>query len=190
MNHDQLFSLLENYGSISKSEKENITRYFKPLETKRKQILIEKKSPSDKLYFVIDGYLRAYYINEHDKEITRMIAWKNRFLTNLASFRSSSENNEVIESIRNSKVLYINREDFEVLMTSSQNLKNIYTDILEEYNALHVRRFESLHSFNLKKKFEYLKSEFPHLINELNDNVLASFLGISRIHYVNNKHLL
>lgn len=190
MNHDQLFSLLENYGSISKSEKENIAKYFKPLETKRKQVLIDNKSPCDKLFFIINGYLRAYYINEKGKEITRMIAWENRFLTNLANFRGFSPNNEIIESIIQSKLYYITRQDFEILVNSSFNLKNIYIDILEEYNALHIRRFESLNTFDIEKKFEHLKSEFPHLITKLNDKLLASFLGMSRIHFVNNKHLL
>lgn len=134
--------------------------------------------------------MRAFYSNEQDKEITRMIAWENRFITNIASFKDLTENNETIESIKKSEILYISQNDFEILMKAHPNLKSIYTEILEEYNALHIRRFEALNTFNLQKKFEYLKLDFPHLIRELNDNLLSSFIGISRIHYVNNKHLL
>ena len=190
MIHNQLFRLLEKYGTISEKESIKIEKYFKPLEVKTKQILIEKFEPANKLFFVNKGFLRAYYINENGKEITRMIAWENRFLTNLASFRGAFENNEIIESIKNSEILYINRKDFEILIKSSYNLKCIYTDIMEEYHALHVKRFEILNAFDLQKKFQHLKLDFPHLIKELNDNLLASFLGISRIHYVNNKHLM
>lgn len=190
MNYKQLFSLLENYGTISEAEQKNIEKYFKPLETKKKQTLIDRQKPANKLFFVNEGFLRAYYINENGKEITRMIAWENRFLTNLSSFRSLNENNEVIESITNAEILQINRTDFEILLKSSSNLKSMYADILEEYNAVHIRRFESLNTFDIEKKFQHLKDEYPHLIKNLNDKLLASFLGISRIHYFNNKHLL
>ncbi len=169
---------------------QNIENYFIPTQVKRKQVLIEKNSPCNKLFFVNNGLLRAYYINERGKEVTRMFAWEGRFLTNIGSFKILSENNETIECVKDANILSINRDDFEKLMKSSLNIKSIYADLLEKYNILHIKRFEALHTFDLEKKLLHLKLDFPNLINDLNDNLLASFLGISRIHFANNKHLL
>jgi len=152
--------------------------------------LIEKNTPCNKLFFVNAGFLRAFYINEKGKEITRMIAWKERFLTNIGSFKSSFLNNETIECIKDGEVLYINRENFNNLMKSSPNLKSIYADILEEYTALHIKRFEVLNTFDLENKFLHLKQDFPNLIKELNDTLLASFLGINRETFARNKSKL
>ena len=189
-NHEQLICILQKYGNITSSEKIEIEKYFIPRLLTKKEILVDKCSTCNKIFFVNSGYIRAYYLNENGKEITRMIAWKNRFLTNIGSFKGFFENNEYIECVKQSEILYITRSDFENMMQTSSNLKYIYANILEEYNALYVRRFESLNVYNLDKKMKYLKSEFPNLVKELNDNLLASFIGISRIHYVNNKHLL
>jgi CRP-like cAMP-binding protein len=190
MNHEKLITLLNQYGTISETEKQNIEKYFIPTLVKRKQVLIEKNSPCNKLFFVNNGLLRAYYINERGKEVTRMFAWEGRFLTNIGSFKILSENNETIECVKDANILSINRDDFEKLMKSSLNIKSIYADLLEKYNILHIKRFEALHTFDLEKKLLHLKLDFPNLINDLNDNLLASFLGISRIHFANNKHLL
>ncbi|QNS41775.1 cyclic nucleotide-binding domain-containing protein [Chryseobacterium manosquense] len=190
MNHEKLINLLKQYGTISETEQQNIENYFIPTQVKRKQVLIEKNSPCNKLFFINSGLLRAYYINEKGKEVTRMFAWEGRFLTNIGSFKILSENNETIECVKDANILSINRDDFERFMKSSLNIKSIYADLLEKYNILHIKRFEALHTFDLEKKLLHLKLDFPNLINDLNDNLLASFLGISRIHFANNKHLL
>lgn len=190
MKHEQLINFLQKYGTVSELEKKNVKNYFIPLQVKKKQILIEKNSPCNKLFFINNGFLRAYYSNDNEKEITRMIAWENRFLTNIGSFRGFTENNETIECLGNSEILCITRDHFDILMKSSSNLKSIYTDILEEYNALHIKRFEALNTFDLNKKLIHLKQEFPHLINKLSDTLLASLLGISRETYVRNKKLI
>ena len=75
-------------------------------------------------------------------------------------------------------------------MKSSPNLKSIYADILEEYTALHIKRFEVLNTFDLENKFLHLKQDFPNLIKELNDTLLASFLGINRETFARNKSKL
>lgn len=190
MNHEQLLSFLYQYGNLSETEKQNIKKSFTLLQVKKKQILIEKNTPCNKLFFVNRGLLRAYYINDKGKEITRMVAWKERFITNIGSFKNLSINNETIECIKDGEVLSINREDFNNLMKSSPNLKSIYADILEEYTALHIKRFEVLNTFDLENKLLHLKQDFPNLIKELNDTLLASFLGMNRETFARNKNYL
>ena len=190
MNYEQLLSFLYQYGNLSETEKQNIKKSFTLLQVKKKQILIEKNTPCNKLFFVNRGLLRAYYINDKGKEITRMVAWKERFITNIGSFKNLSINNETIECIKDGEVLSINREDFNNLMKSSPNLKSIYADILEEYTALHIKRFEVLNTFDLENKFLHLKQDFPNLIKELNDTLLASFLGMNRETFARNKNYL
>ena len=42
----------------------------------------------------------------------------------------------------------------------------------------------------LENKFLHLKQDFPNLIKELNDTLLASFLGINRETFARNKSKL
>ena len=180
MNHEKLINLLKQYRTISETEKQSIEELFTPMKVKKKQILIEKNSPCNKLFFINKGLLRAYYTNDKGTEVTRMIAWENRFLTNIGSFKNASENNETIECVENAEILYIDRINFEKLITSSLNIKSIYADILEEYNMLHIKRFEQLNSKDSLGRYKYFKENFTPLQNRINDSLMASFLSISR----------
>ncbi|MCU7613930.1 cyclic nucleotide-binding domain-containing protein [Chryseobacterium sp. GMJ5] len=190
MNHELLIHFLRQYGEISDVEKKIIEHYFIPLKAKKKEVLIEKNAPCNKLFFVNSGFLRAFYINEKGKEITRMIAWENRFLTNLGSFKNFTENNETIDCIKDAELLYIKREDFDTVIHSSLNLKSIYADLLEEYNTASIKRFEVLSTYTIEQKLAHLKQDFPNLLKALNDGLLASFLGMNRETYVRNKNAL
>lgn len=90
-------------------------------------------------------------------EVTRMIAWEGRFLTNLVSFKHFSNNKEFFECIQNAEVLWIDRNKFENLLTNSLNLKHIYLNILEEYPAANIKRFEHINTNNVEKKILHLK---------------------------------
>lgn len=180
MKHKLIIDYLKNYGNISEKEEVHIRKYFIPMQALKKQTLINKNSDCNKLFFINNGLLRAYYINDDGNEVTRMIAWENRFLTNIVSFRNFSENIEIIECIEKAEILAINRTDFDYLMKSSLNLKSIYADILEEYNALHIKRFEQLNSGNANEKLKYFNQNYAILKNRISDIHLSSFLSISR----------
>ena len=121
MKHEKLFALLEKYNKITEAEKIILKKLVTPLEIKKKQILIEKNSPCNKAFFVTKGLLRAYYIDDNGKEITRMFAWENRFLTNINSFKGFAENNETIECVKDAEVLCIKNTDFRTLLLSTPN---------------------------------------------------------------------
>jgi CRP-like cAMP-binding protein len=105
---------MERYGKITEEEKEKIKEYFVLLEVKKKQIIVEKNSLCNKLFFVNEGLLRTYYIDKNGNEFTRRIAWENGFLTNMESFRKNGvENNETIECVENAIILQITKKDLE-----------------------------------------------------------------------------
>ncbi|WP_033398775.1 Crp/Fnr family transcriptional regulator [Riemerella columbina] len=191
MDYEKLINLFNQYGEITRVEEQIIKIYFTPLKVKKKQILVERSTPCNELFFLNSGILRSFYINKNGKEVTRMIAWENRFLTNIVSFRNFDANNETIECIMDADILSVKKKDFEKILSINMNLKSIYTDILEIYTALNIQRFEALNTYDLSEKFLHLKEHFPHhLIKLLNDNILASLMGISREYLVKNKHFL
>lgn len=188
MENNQLLNYLKKYGSISEFEEKKIRELFKSSSVSKKDVLINSNSSCNKIFFVKSGLLRAAYINAQGKEVTRTIASENRFLTNLVSFKNFSENTETIECIKNGEILSISREDFEILMNFSQNLKCIYADILEECNVFLILHYRHLNNSDLKSKLNHLKNDFPHLIDSVNDRILSSFIGISRETLARNKY--
>jgi len=180
MKHQQLIAVLKSYGNISESEEKKIKEKFIATEVNKKHIVIDKDSPCNKLFFVNRGMLRAYYINDLGKDITRVFAWENRFITNLISFKNLNHNNEIIESIESSEILSITRNSFDELLQISPNFKNIYINILEQYSAYYIKRFEHFQMGDALGKYNYFNENFFFLKKRLNDNLVSSFLNVSR----------
>lgn len=182
MNHEQLLTLIKKYGSISEFEEESIKTFFIPLIVIKKEILIEKNSLCNKLFFVNKGLLRTYYSDNNGNEFTRRIAWEKGFLTNMNSFRKNGiENNETIECIENAEILQITKKDLDKLLSHSENLRKIYQIILEKYMAINIRRYQHIAHSTPLDRLTYFFKNYPFLKSRINDNVLASFLSISRI---------
>ncbi len=188
MKHKLLIETLKKYGSISEEEEIEIRKVFYCKNSKKKEILIDKNSLCNKLFFINSGLLRTFYADSDGNEITRRIAWEKGFLTNMDSFRKNGiENNETIECIENAEILVISKTSLDFLLSTSNNLMKIYQTILEKYMAFNIRCYQQITTLSPEEKIIYFKDNFPLLINRINDNVLSSFLLISRITLIRAK---
>ena len=191
MNYENLINLLKQYGTISETENQNIRKYFIPIKVKKKQILIEKNSLCNKLYFVNNGLLRTYYIDNNGNEFTRRIAWESGFITNMDSFRKNGlENNETIECIEDANIIEISKFDLDKLLATSENLKTIYLKILEKYMAINIRRYQHLANSNPLEKLIHFNENYNSLKNRINDTLLSTFLSVSRKTLIRTKNEL
>lgn len=176
-----LINHIEKYNVISEHEKNAIIHAFTLRKVRKKEILIEGGSSCDKLFFVNKGLLRTYYFDKNLNEFTRRIAWEGGFLTNMDSFRKQGkENLETIECIEDAEILQITYTDLEVLLSNSENLRNIYQSILEKYMAINIRRFQHISTATPLEKLEYFYENYPALKNRISNTILATFLLISR----------
>ncbi|WP_047455967.1 Crp/Fnr family transcriptional regulator [Chryseobacterium sp. OV279] len=189
MTHEKLIKLLKNYGEISKEDEIDIAAKFIFQKTKKKEILVGQNSSCNKLFFVIEGFIRAYSINDKGNEVTRMIAWEGNFLTDIVGFRDQNINQEIIESLTDSFLLFITKNNFDSLLNSSENFKKIYIKVLEEYSNMHMKKLQLINIVDISLKMKYFKEHFPDLVFKLNDKILASFLSISRETLVRHKKI-
>lgn len=181
MSHKQLINYIKEFGEISEYERECIERQFIPIRVKKKQVILERNSPCNKLFFVNKGLLRIYYIDNNGNEFTRRIAWENSFLTNMDSFINGGiNNNETIECIEKADVLEISKKDLDSLFLISDNLSKIYQKILEKYIALNIRHYQHLSTSSPLERLDNFNKNYPHLKNRISDTILSTFLSISR----------
>ncbi len=186
MEHEPLIRLLKQYENITPEDEGNIKRHFSCRSFKKGEVILPAGLPCNKLIFVNKGLLRAFY-DENGRQVTRMIAWENRFLTNLVSFQHFSENIETFECIEDAEILLITRHDLEMLLRDSVSLHKVYSRLLEEYSAVNLNRLHLLSMADVLSKMRILKTDYAHLIGRVNDNILASFLFISRSAFARHK---
>lgn len=183
--HNSLICTLKEYGNISTEEEYLIRKYFRFESLKKNEIF--KSIHSNNIIFVNSGLLRAFVEDKKGNICTRIIAWENRFLTNITTFKHFNSSDETIEALENSEIIYIEKDFFYQLLSTFPNINIIYLKILSEYNELYIRKYSLYACKSIEEKMLFLKDNFPHLIKRTNDTILASFLGISRESFVRGK---
>jgi CRP-like cAMP-binding protein len=62
---------------MSDEELTLILSYFKPRTVKKREILLHEGGLSNKMYFVVKGCLRIYFIKDVGSQVTRRIIFEN-----------------------------------------------------------------------------------------------------------------
>lgn len=176
MSVKKFIDYLKSVENIETQDIENIKQSIKLKKCKKNEILISNNQICDKVFFVISGLLRTFYIDEKGVEKTRLISIENMFCSNWASFYNQSENNEFIQSLENSEVIYINHQNFYELVNKSQRLNKIYTRILEEHQVYNIKRFEFISNLSLLERIREFEKYYPKIQSRISNKVLASFL--------------
>lgn len=189
MKYTHFLSFLKKEAKLNIEEEENIKKYFQFSKAKKKEIILRCGTVCDKIFFINKGIFRAFYISDQNIEITRMIATENKFLTNMISFRSLSENIENFECLEATEYLYISKANLKELLDTVPSFKERYLRILEEYNAIHINHIHCITNASTAQKVHYIKTISQNLISRISDGVLASFIGVSREAIVRNKSI-
>lgn len=151
---------------------------FEEVSFKRRDLLVEKGEVCTKLYFLVNGIVRNYYIDINGNEYTRLITYQNKFFTNFLSFQQQTPSRETIECLEDSTLLAISKSDLNDLLALDIKLFKIFTSEVIAYHNFHLQKLEFLSLLTPVEKLEYLWKYEKTLVNKISNIVLASYMGI------------
>lgn len=131
-----------------------------------------------KMYFVVKGCLRLYYLKEGD-EINCFFFHENLFCTAFGSFMAQRPSNQIMETMEDSIMLAISYEELQQLYKDVPEMNELVRKIVEErYTNAH----DIISSYvldNPEQRFEKFQQKYPALINRIPEYHIASYLGIT-----------
>jgi CRP/FNR family transcriptional regulator, cyclic AMP receptor protein len=165
---------------FSPEHEELINRYFKPLTTKRNQVLVEKGTVARDLYFVVKGCLRIFLTDEQGNESTRFLIFEGNMGTAFPSFILKQPSFATVQSIEPSELLVLSYDDREILLKKIPTWETQTRKRMElEYIAA-IMRIESFISMDAKARYNELIRTSPEMILKLPSRIVADYLGISQ----------
>jgi len=162
------------------AEIELLKRHLSFKQVAKKEQLLIKGQICKSLYFVLEGCLHTFYTTDKGEEFTRCIALENSFCWSIPSFLKQTPATENIEALTDGKLLVINHTSFLELNDQSRWFRNSYQAALENLCILYTERIESLLTLNAGERYKSLLQQNPHIIRQLSNKTVASYLGVTQ----------
>lgn len=130
-------------------------------------------------FFVINGCLRSYLIDEKGKEHVFLFAPEGWILAERDDFKGDQIASLYVEAIENSTVEFIPLKVYEII------LKLRPTSLEHQVPKLHKRiqmlqkRVILLMSASAKARYEYFLETYPSIVQRVPQKMIASYLGIT-----------
>ena len=145
-----------------------------------KTILLEEGKVADRLFFIHKGALRLFFNNE-GQDITFQFFFEGDFVASFDSLYKRKPSLFSLESIEQTEVFAIKREDFYSLMEQTPLLKREYEEKLIERFHVYQQLFLSRIKNTPQQRYEELLREYPGIIQRVPQHYIASYLGITPV---------
>jgi CRP-like cAMP-binding protein len=146
-------------------------------KVKKKEIILREGQINNKIYYVQKGLLRVYRIHD-GREINTWFVTEGEFINSVPSFYYETPSSEYIEAIEECEVLEIKKSTYNMMIKNNLKLALFVIDQLYVNLCEYHDQCQSLRFLTAEKKYEFLKTKKPEILDRLSQKHMASFLGI------------
>ncbi len=147
-----------------------------------KEVLIHEGRIAKELVWIEKGMLRSFYLNDKSEEITYCLTFEKSLMTALSSFITGKASEETIQSIGTTHLYSISKESVDQLCHDNLKWTQFFKTLIEEQYIELENKLFSIQKHNAKVRYEKLLKEYPHYIQQVPVNFLATFLNITPRH--------
>ncbi len=163
---------------IEESQWEFLKLSFSIKTYKRKDILIELNKVTNEIFLIVEGYVQLFHL-ANNKEYTIDFFSPPLVVTSFESFIHRTPSKLCLKAITDVTVLVGNYDVISEAYMHFQPIQKL-SRFFTEYSL--ISRLESEYNNNTlsaKEKYFYLFEKHPHLIKNLNQKQIASYIGIA-----------
>ena len=174
--------ILSNYIDMSDDEWAQYSLDFRIKQFKKKAFLLKPGEISRDIFFVNEGLLRLFFINNDGEEKTFHFSLEHTFAAEYKSFLKKTPSIYGIQALEDTKVVLMS---YDMLHNGYKILKNgekLGRLIAEDYFFLFNDKIQSMYTKSLVKQYEEMNLRFPGILTRIPQHYLASYLNISPVH--------
>jgi CRP/FNR family transcriptional regulator, anaerobic regulatory protein len=176
---EPLLDYFDRLIPLNQEEKELVKTKFHHRLFRKRQYVLQEGTTSNQFYFVVRGCLRMYKIDEKGSIHTLQFAAENNWITDLASFHGLKPSMLNIDTLEDTVVLEISRDELISLYLQAPKFDRIFRVLIENsFVRLQERLLQNISS-TAKERYQSFLEIYPHLANRLSQVQIASFLGIT-----------
>jgi CRP-like cAMP-binding protein len=176
---------------MKKEYKDKISEHFPHFERLLNKIIV-KEIPSGttllsegdiatKLFLVINGCLRTYFIKESGIEITSQFFIEGQMVSSFESAMTGTPSRQYIAAIEDSIIGFIQITNFKKMISESGHGMYHFNKYLIARLIFYMNHHASFILDNPEKRYKKLLQDNPELVSRLPQQYIASYLGITPV---------
>ena len=164
--------------SISENEINEFLSLFSEEHIRRKKFLVKPGELVTKEYYVVEGCLKAYYLDVHGENHIIQFAIEDWWITDFDAFINNLASKLYIEAIEDSKVLSIEKNTLEVAYARIPKLERFFRiKSTDAFVAAHKRILSTLEKSATERYLDFCIT-YPNITHRIHDYHIANYLGI------------
>jgi len=170
---------IDKFVQISNEEFDEILKFFETKEVSKKENLLEEGQMCRYHYFVLNGLLRKFFINEQGIEQTTEFAIETWWLTDNIAYERKLPTEFYIQAAEKSQILYISQDNQEKLLNAFPKMERYFRFVYQRAYAAAQMRVKYLFSLSKEEFYFELLRKHPEFVQRVPQYLIASFLGFT-----------
>lgn len=178
----KFFSYVEEILILPEADKMLIRQLFKSVFVPKGTIVELAGQVPQYHNFIVSGYMRNFYLDKDNNEITTDLNDGSRFFTSYFHFMNRTVSNESLHCITDCELLRISRDDVEVAARQGITQKDYTIQILQKHLEEDKMRINDMSNLTAEERYRKFLQEKPTIIRRVPLRYLASYLGVTQRH--------
>jgi len=153
---------------------------FKYQSFKKGQVIIAEGDKVECEYFVLDGCLKSFYINDDIKMFILQFAMPTWWASDYNALYSGAKATINLDCITDAEVLCLSNTDRENICSEIHQVEHFFRWRTNKGYVASQKRLLSMMNNDVKHRYEELMTQYPALYNIVPKQLIAAYLGVSR----------
>jgi len=165
---------------LSENDKSLLMAHFKPKKLRKRQYFLQEGDVCRYIGFVTKGSARTFTVDEKGHEHILKLSLENWWLADFESFYKLTPSRFNIEALEDLEVLQSTNAEIEEFLKQIPAFLEMSSIIGQNYTIANQKRIQAAMSYTAEERYEDLIRNYPHFLKRFPQNMIASYLGLSR----------
>lgn len=174
-----LLSFLRSFATFSEESLEVLRSITMEVSFRKGDYLVEAGKPCHSLYFIRQGFCRAFYLQD-GLEINTAFYFERDIATNINSYISNQRATFAIQACEPLSAYRFDRHDIARINKLAPEIEAAGKQSLQLIAARQEQQLEMYRLLTATQRYEYLEKHRPEILQRVSLTHLSSYLGVAR----------
>ena len=176
--HQKIIAFVNSIQPLTQKMEKEIIDSFYEKSIKKNAYFLTAYEDLVKVGFINRGLFRYFYIDAEGKETTKYFAKENEFIISFTAFKGV-KSPFFIQALESSRIICIQTKVLKTLIERNTDWLKLYVFLLEQSYLIKEKREADFLLYKAYTRYNNFNMEFPTLIDRVQQQHIASYLGIT-----------